>query len=847
MRTKIFKPYTLEFPSWLWGTGFGKGTYHDRQSLGVTLPAGASISIRRASPIDTVLEMDLLNDAGLTETYIRITEAWTTLNVSVESVPFIRTPYVPVDVEIEYAVTGEKLLPIYTPEGSVALFFQQWDQSDSAFALIRTTYADLLVPALDKERVKALHQEEGLDSLEEYYTRVFEYFNALAGISFSTSVRTDRNIQNRYFIKADKTGGGFAYYGYSWTAQAAPSIEVCWLDTRHDNWCALHEIAHGYQTFAMCNSEIPTGEVWNNIYANCYQHKMMGQSVYERGWIYGGNAQGTFAAMRGRFESEVPASSGWHLHELLFLFMILIDKAGEPAFAAFNQYYRRLANSEGFSYLEFSLMNLLAACWAERENLDIAPVMDRVGVELSHERRLKNKYGNHVPISFLYRLVPDDQLVAIQQRLNLKTPLSLVDCKALKVTDLRGDLIISMDPETYNENESKMIVLRNGGNVSFPIKIVSPEFKLMGLPIGVYAIQSPFPLSGRKWANCNYVEVRANMENVMRLEYDCVSGTSLASQEVDLLGLGNGLFARISIDMRLQRAAVRVFTVSPHSYFGSTTYASIFVRDRNGFVIFELSIPGQGAVVSVDEFFVGSGCVVDVYHVEPSRFSSLPKHHGFIDSTTKNNFLEVTPQGFRNINLNNNPGDGLKAKIAESAEALRKDPHLLLHADYPLRGDIFFAIDTFGAPERNELLEQYRDLVVQYSDNGGPVLNGQYFTWGQLGNAQRVVANVSIDVGRSVVSVEVLPVKAHEYWPGVFIAIWVRTDKGEIIYSQELRGDAQAEASFVTLPFYESYTVSVCHREAVRTRLINVDTQESHQVKEIQVVRSAGLGKLQVL
>lgn len=842
---KTYKPYTLEYPSWLFGTGFSKGIYHDRQSLGIALPAGASFSIRRSSPMDTVLELDMLNDSGSTETYVRITGEWTTLTVTSASVPFIRTPYIPIDVQIEYSAVGEHVLPTYRAGDDADLFFRQWDETDSAFTLVQTTYANLLVPAVDKSRLKELHQAEGLGALEAYYVNVFEYFNRLAGISLDATVPTDKNILNRYFIKADKDGGGSAYYGQYWTAQVAATIAPCWLDTRPDNWCALHEIAHGYQTLAMYNSSIPTGEVWNNIYATYYQHKMMGDSVYERGWMYGGDAQATFDAVRSRIDSDVPLSM-WPLSELLFIFMLVIDKVGEPAFTEFNQYYRRLANAEGFNYLTFPLEDIFVTRWAERTNLDVGPFMTQVGANVTNAVSFNTAYGNYQPCCPLYRVVPPEQLASIQRRLKLKTPLSLVDCKSLLETDLKGDVTLRMTERAYFENKGKSLVIRTGSNISRVVKVISPTLEVKGLPIGVYTLQPPAMTSGNLIKNYTYVEVAANMNNLVELDSVLAKGTSLASQTIDFLGLGDGKIATLCIDMESCRASFSVVSTTPHSYFGSATYASVLVRDLNGFILCDVVLPGVGALVGVYEFPIAPGCTVNVHHQEPVRLREVPRLQPFIDLKAIDNFLEVTTQGFKNIKMGSWPADNLKTRIAAAADEIRKTPHVLLHAGSAPVMDVFAAIHTFDGAEKDTLIGLYKDLIISYADTGGPVVSGNYFTWSQPGLENRSVAEININTATQQVAIQVHPGAPHYYFSTIYIAVWVRTATGEVLFSQELRGTAPAEASYVSLPFVKGSTVSVLHVESVRSELVNTDTQARYPVKQIQVVRALGDGKLQV-
>lgn len=841
---KVFKPYSLEFPTWLWGTGFSKGIFHDRQSLGIILPAGASISIRRVSAINAVLNLDFLNDGSQTEVYIEVTDQWVHVTMVYASVPFIRTPYVPVDIELEYSTVGEHPLAIFHPHGDAGLFFQIWDQFNSAFALIQTTYVSLLVPAADKARVKELHSLEGLDSIEAYYLRLFESYNLLVGISFGTSVHTDKNVRNRYFVKADKGGGGGAYYGTAWAAQVGGSIAACWLDTRPDNWCSLHEIGHGYQTLAIYNSTVTTGEVWNNIFATYYQHEFMGDDIYARGWMYGGDAQRTFDEMRIRFEMNLPPSK-WHFHEVLFLFMIIVDKAGKQAFSELNKHYRKMAVAEGFSYLEHSLMDLFMLRWAEQHNINIAPLMGLVELKVPDVLSLKLFHSNAAPCAPLYRFVSAEQLTSIQQRLKLKTPFSLVDCQALKVTDLKGDLTIFISGLDYEEHKNKSILLRDGSNMSRVVNISSREVLLKSLPVGVYAVVPPTGVSPFQNSSCHYVDVRAQMNSSVELGYVESHGTSLASQSIEFFGL-YGKFATLSIDVKRHRAVFNVVQANPHSGFGPIPYAAVNVRDINGFVLFDLTIPAVGALLSEAEFSIAPGCTVRIYHRESSRLVELPKFQPFLDLTVPDNELEITSQGLRNLSLNNQPGDSLKDRIAIAVDDIRKNPHIVLHAGHPQIKDFLVAIETFDPVERLQFLQRYRDLIVLYSDTGGAVVSSGYVSWRLPGNGNFTVADIRINPVSQQIAIEVVGRLPHSLFQKVYLAIWVRTVEGRVLFSQEIRGDIWAEPSYTLLSFPTGSTVSVFHLEPTRAELVDTDTQARYPVEQIHIIRSLGDGKLQM-
>jgi len=844
-QTTHITPYTLEYPAWLWNSGMAKGIFHDRQALGVILTKGATLSIRCSNVIESKLILNLLNDDRNTESQISITNEWTTFTATYACVPFIETPYTPILAKIEFTTTGEKQLPVYTSNSDAQAFLDNWEKLDAKFALIRTTYADLLVPTGDRSIVVELHQNLGLDHLELYYTNIFEYYNALAGISFDAAIPTDKNIRNRYFIKADLHGSGSAYYGHAWTAETNNTIRNFWLDPRPENWGCLHEIAHGYQGSFMYNSTIHTGEVWNNLYATYYQHKMLGKSVYELGWMYGGNAQGTFIALQKLFDSGSPIST-WQLHEILFFYMFIFDKATEQAFTAFNQTYRQISNKAGFQLADHPMMDLLATVCAQTKNLDISFLMKLAGTQLSDAQTDANLYSNLEPAGPLYRLVPASQLIPTQETLRLKTPISLVDAKTLAITGLKGNLVISMSPQAFSENRNKVLILKNGSNISRLVKITSPELQVKNLSIGPYILHHPSVPHAKRATLTHYAEVRAQMDNAVPLIYNYSFGSSLASQEISLTGLGGREFAWLSVDIKSARATLKVAACNPHSYYDKTLYAAVTVRDINGFIVLHKEMPGMNTTDLHEEFPIGFGYTIHIFHDEPSRIGKPEEDLSFINPHSKDNILKVTQQGLENESLSLPPGENLKDKIEEAAYKIRQFPHLLLHLDLPQKDDILTAIVTFSSSEQSLLFEKYRDLWPSYSDTGGPIVSGNYFTWRQSGLGNHTIMNIAIDTRMKTITIETMGRTPHSYFRSIYLAIWVRTHTGEPIHCEELRGDIPSQANFVTLPFQKDYTVSVCHMEPSRSELVNADTQEKYSINQIRVLRATGEEALQI-
>lgn len=90
---------------------------------------------------------------------------------------------------------------------------------DAGFTLMSLKYNEILIPKRDKDYLKSLRS---LDGISLFYDDYIQFINKLAGISFDANTElSNSNSPNRYFMKADKSGPGAAYYGSQWTAEHA--------------------------------------------------------------------------------------------------------------------------------------------------------------------------------------------------------------------------------------------------------------------------------------------------------------------------------------------------------------------------------------------------------------------------------------------------------------------------------------------------------------------------------------------------------------------------------------------------------------------------------------------------
>lgn len=816
--------YSLECPEWMFRAGLDKGIHHDRTDLGIILLAGATIRVRQIVPATNVgVTLHLLNNDQKTENHVEIKTQWSELSASVASVPFVTTRYTDKAgelLEIEVEIVGaRKNLPIYRQGLSIDSFFCNWDSWSAEYGLFGSTYANVLIPAKDKGVVKALHQASGLPNLTNYYNRVFEYFNYLAGLSFEPAVSTDKNIPNRYFMKADKSGAGAAYYGGGWTAETSDSVAAFWLDITHANWGSLHEIGHGYQGLFMGNSSVGLGEVWNNVFAASYQYKYMGEDVYRSGWLYSGGEEALYTRAKSEFDSgDVPTDLGM----VLFFLMLIFLRTGERGIIEFHQRYRRISNSSGFRVADYPAMDLLSGVTIDVANVDVSAFMDYVKVTLSGRQKMENAYSN-APLAYpLYLLVRQSELAQVQTLLGVRSPLHLVSPDQLAVTGLTGGIAFSFDDDTYTMIAGKVLLIKDAIGQARIVRITSRLVLADRLPIGAYRLQLPSAMDGA-YQSVNYYVATHRDATLLNCTYVRKQASSLADQHVVLGGL-SGDFCTLAVDVSTGSLVIELTQKDPHVYFKEQVYAHVTVKDTQGAVVFHQQMLGENNALFRQELSIAQNFVIEVMHKEPSRLSvSNSSASPVIDERAQLNRLKVTAQGLVNLALGTHAGENLKDGMQRTAGLFERSPHLVLHNEFPLKEDFKRAINTFAEPTRSELFERYRTLEFSPPINGRAIAVDR-MKWSLQGNGGRGLGHITFDLNEKTLTLGFVAATPHEYFASVYMSVMLKSSTGEVRYLREFRGDALANAEVSMLPLSLGDTLSVMHREPTRTGIeVNSD------------------------
>lgn len=809
--TKSISIYTLPNPAWLNAAGMNKGITHDRQHLGIILAAGQPMRIRQTNTaFNKKLTLRLLNDDSKTETQLSIGNTWVEASPLAASVPFIDTPYVegkPV-VEIEHPDLA-KVLPVYRKGENETEFFSRWDTQNAEFGLIESEFANLLVPQISKKNLKTLGEAKNIDGLIAYYHRIFSFYNALTGISFEPERDSDLNIKNRYFIKADKSGPGGAYYGGMCAAESTGSLTRFWLTPKDNNWGPLHEIAHGYQGKFMTDKFFPVGEMWNNIYAACYQDVMLGDRKYQESWVYNyGNMANVENTITGFLAKATPLNQ-WDLRSKLYFAVLMVNKAGKNAFTHFNQQYRKSCNTPGFVPSEHALLDLLSESFATAgEQVDVTPFIQMMGGHVSQMQRNRNIFSHARAVYPLYQLVDKSKLEAVKTQLKLVSSFTLVDATQLKATALKGNVTLRFNIDDFAQIYGEELILMEGASYACKTCINSPTMSLGELPVGVYSLRLPGGKDRKYQSSTDYLVVREG-DNVTEINFVEKFSSHIVSQKINLLGLSDNVFATLLVDRVQGKLVIDVTKASPHSYFKGQLYARVIVRDPQGKVTFSRDLYGTDVSISHDELAFSAGGQIEIYHEEPHRVRVYPENTDIIDNKNKLNIMTITPVGLKNVALQGQPEQALQERLVSAVEQLRHYPQAWYSAHSPFKDDIYLAINTFESPQREQLLASYSDCIPV--DNAPPGDNmGNAFTLACKGISDRQFMTATLNLVQKTLTVKIDAGIAHHYFPEVYTSVVYEDADGNILYRDDVIGNKTQKARSVVLP------LSGCGGEVIR-------------------------------
>lgn len=815
--------YNLEDPTWFRKTGFSKGLGHDKQDLGIILPANVQLTIKQVNPkFKGNLTVRLLNDNNQHETSKTFNQSAITISTPYSSVPFVDTVYDGSEKpKIEYRVTSSmQTLPIYKRGQNEQSFFNQWDKAAVPFALVIDDYFQLLVPQKDKAYMKNMKDFSSIDQLILYYREIFEYYNKLAGISFNTNIQTDKNVPNKYFIKADKSGPGGGYYGGNHTAETSDSVASFWLTK---GWGALHEIGHGYQ------DDFTRGEVWNNIYAHSLQKKDPDVDIFKNGWLYDyGRKDSVDNNVNKLWHQDKAAFNTWGLREQLYGYVLLKDKAGDASFTHFNQEYRKLANTSGFNTSDYKQFDLISKAYGEISKLDFTPVIESFGGVMTSWQKEENRYKNYKPVAPLNEVVPSSQVSQIQQSLKLETPLSLVNTDDLATTGLKGNVTLNFKIDDFNQIKNQTLYIMNGEKEGKKVAITNQTISLGQLPVGIYTIYSTNRSNKLYILDNHYLKVKETNNNVT-LNYKLRTKSTLVNQEIDFLGISDNLFATATVDLENQKLNMKVLNKTPHDYFPNEQYAKIEILDQNNNVTYTKVITGTNAALENSSQTLKEGYKIRLYHREPSRLKIRDNKTALTNNQT--NTLIVTSQGLKNENLNQNLNQELAGRIDSFAAKINAEKLMAKSDCAESKIEFKLAIDALTEPLKSEMLTKYKDLLPDSTINKENPYLGKNFNFTFKGLGDWLFGQLTLDLSSNQANIDIKKGEPHVYFDDSYASLSIKDNEGNIVYTKDFIGNKTNEALVKNIPIKTGYYITIKHQEP-DNRLLITNTENELELEK---------------
>ncbi|MDR1950636.1 MAG: M60 family metallopeptidase, partial [Bacteroidales bacterium] len=350
--------------------GMMRGDNHDRQHLGVFMPAGATLRVRRVSTGATsnwnvkVAQGRSGKDLDLNLSGSGTSSSWQTVSASSGTserggIPMIRTPRTEevssqggtvIEVEISGNVTD---LNYFHYGDNTMDFLTRWTNA-SHYALLGNSVANIMVSRADvtNGRFTAGEFSMNINKLLEMYDSVCMLFNRMIGLDINAADPKDKLVHTKYWVVPYRGGAGLAFYGGDYCGYSSGDEFGEAADYLRRSWVVFHEIGHGYEGWIR-GKEISMVEIKNNILSTYFQLTFLdfkNDASRRTSWIFEGNnntpAIVDNRVVNRRHKGLAGFNDGDHFRDKLYFMMTLTNATGtaanaEKALAEINYLNRR--------------------------------------------------------------------------------------------------------------------------------------------------------------------------------------------------------------------------------------------------------------------------------------------------------------------------------------------------------------------------------------------------------------------------------------------------------------------------------------------------------------------------
>ncbi|AGR57157.1 VEF [Choristoneura rosaceana nucleopolyhedrovirus] len=694
-------------PAWIGNDHTFMAVNHNRYDCGIYLRAGDTIRVKVSH--DDV-SFNLWNDDSETEQNLTLSahdmgdpDDYFEYVVEHDSVPFFECLLNGVEYTAQIWASTTRQLPKFTHGVSDGF---EWPD-EAPFALLNSNYIQILVPFVDRP---VLADALTINSILAWYEEVITFYDALIGLEVDVAIvpddgGRDKNVNKRFFAKANISSPGAAYYGQLAMGESGSSVERFYLRPLPTNWGGLHEIAHAYDFHFVRSGPVPLNEVWNNILCDAYQSRYLEldeKSVNSPNALTMGRT-----ILRKILNNETFDS--YSLFEKLAVFSYIMDMdAG--VFARINREWRahRLGEPIGNAHFLPTLHFVppMQMWWAALSQLDLVPVFSTVLLPCD-DWQLKERN----------RLAIDRPAVIFKGLFDADAPVPLALKTIHEDPNATGDAIITIHIADFADIVGQTMSLVAGAQIAHTFQLTTPSFTIRVVS-GIYKMLMPrgrgnitYTITTSDYEN--YLLVQKNYRRECHVHYCAQYSSFLSSEFGRFYGLNDRNGGFLCVDYTAKRIKILSINPSVNWNFNDAIYTSFSLLDTSAnnkvedeFHIVARNMPYTQHVYA--DLKLGGIYAWTIFHVQ----GNMERMNFMLQNSLRVDY-EFTRYGVarRNVDAAQAAKQHLRDKIKNCVDYINESQVRLFNVDNLFADSIYAAVNQFDDEEKKILLCEYQNYL----------------------------------------------------------------------------------------------------------------------------------------
>lgn len=775
------------------------------------------ILLRYRTTTEGAVTLRLLNFNDTTETTYNVTSAWQISTNHSDGVLFVDSVEFGtriVEVELGGVLTQ---LPVY--------IFGETDEHTFKSSLTGASFAwlDLRVVSIFVPRNSInVVQNTSIGALYSFYKTIVSFYDAFTGLVHDpTMFSVNSNTNKQYFIKADSSGHGAAYYSSNWLAMSQSDLSF-FLVPSYTNWLVLQKLGDAYN-FGFTRDHTYWAGAWSGMLSDRLQYYH--QTRAERQTV-----SEIYAGQRLRIEEEIAAVlldnlnlDLWtELHKIVFFTWILNSSGGDGIISEMNQSfrYRNTVNVKLphhwvwlASLCKCNLVPLLYLCHATPALFIV--LTDSTSLVESEPLTQDFMLPHHLTlaqfISFKKCLYPIARLVDGFNESSIKeyveSNYTLFSPLQMKQLNISVNLSLTFHIHDISQIAGDFITIYDGLDV-IAKKIVpdSGLVQLDGIAPGVYMVHHP---RGRDYfysvcydqftTNDPYLLVHEHTTNV-HVRYTRRVSSEYGDEELILMGSHQVVMGVMYVNGPERRITVYLNNTQCDPSQAQTTFHHITMVYGNNTET-QFTMTGDTSSLSygwhkfsnVTRLIVNSrahSCIFleTVMPAQPVRFA-LTDTGVMLDTDQPISFPDAVQR--------------LRSRVNRHCKWLDNNPMALI-MENDVRDNIYLATQDMETARYDRY---YPDRVRRVAAN---------YDFMFAGASHKNYIKLSIRLLENIGTLVVENGTMHDSFDSTYAGVQINNSLGNVLLRYVFKGDETIQSNHEDFPLCEDYTIQLYHREPNR-------------------------------